>query len=248
MWDHSIRTGCVALSAASPQTGEYNYIAAPRKASGPDIRWLYLGAEGLLGAILDATLVAWKPVESRLFILDDGIRPATDFYTYLHDLGVRITWAHWSSGGLKCAVHEHERVLKGIERELKSTDFAYETAGQDEVDALRRELEVGHPERRSLATAKRSMAIYLSLNDLAASIEALEEVAESIEVWDWTRHRATAIARFKKGEQPSELPAAAAAVALQWRPLVDDEAIHWPAWAQSLKNRLDPERRLSVGP
>lgn len=249
MWDHSIRSGCVALSAASPRTGEYNYIAAPRKASGPDLRYLYIGSEGLLGVILDATLVVWSPSDARLFEFDGGIAEAVKVFRTLHDLGIRVTWTHYSDGVLRCAVHAHERVFKAAEREFDAhIQTAWRSSGPTEVAAVRRELEVTHPERRSLATADRSVAVYLSLNDLISGTEALSELSESLEIWDWTRHRATVIARFAKGELPSELPAATAAVALGWHPLVDDETVHWPAWAQKLKKGLDPQRLLSVGP
>jgi FAD/FMN-containing dehydrogenase len=52
-----LRAGCIATRTASPGGAGYSYLPAPRKASGPDHRFLYIGGEGAFGVVLEATLV-----------------------------------------------------------------------------------------------------------------------------------------------------------------------------------------------
>ncbi len=57
LWNGSLREATLGLSAVT-DTGElYRYTPAPRKASGPDLRYLYMGCEGANGAIVSAELV-----------------------------------------------------------------------------------------------------------------------------------------------------------------------------------------------
>ena len=92
LWDGDIRTGCVALSATAGGD-DYRYIAAPRKASGPDLRWLFVGAEGLAGAILDATLVTWAPSSARLFTWKlESFAEAVKIVREMWDAGVNPSW------------------------------------------------------------------------------------------------------------------------------------------------------------
>lgn len=248
LWGGDIQTGCIALSSATPELSKYRYTAAPRKASGPDSRYLFIGGEGLFGAILDVTLVVWKPSDARLFSWEASASDAVEIYRNIHDLGVRISWAHYADNQLTVAVHAHERILKGIEREFKLHLPGFETAGRAEVSSQRKKLEASHPDRRELATSKRTLAVQFSLEHLGEAVEELGDIAERIEIWDWSRRRARMYLRFPKQASGMELPANSATHALEWGPLINDQPVHWPHWVQSLKIELDPQRRLATGP
>jgi len=54
-----LRAACIGLDATYAATdGHYHYLPAPRKASGPDLRHLFLGNEGRCGVIRTAWLAA----------------------------------------------------------------------------------------------------------------------------------------------------------------------------------------------
>ena len=248
MWNGDLRGGCIALSTVTPASGDFRYLAAPRKASGPDQRYMFIGAEGLLGAILDVTMIGWKPSDARTFQWKvDTVEQAVQTYATAVDLGAQVSWAHLAGGVLSLAIHASDRVLRGVEREFNAQLPGFETLGRDETKKLRNKLEANHPDRRELATSKRTLTATFSLEHLATALGAVGN-AENIEVWDWSRRSARAFIRFSRGKTAVELPANAHALALASRPMVDDETVHWPHWVQNLKLELDPQRRLATGP
>ncbi len=249
LWNGDLRSACIAISTASPNSGDYRYLAAPRKATGPDHRYAFIGAEGLVGAILDTTLIAWKPADARLFQWKvASIEEAVENYTNIIDLGVRTSWTHLADNVLSIAVHGPERVLRGVERELKASVPGAEIGSRQAVSEHREALEKAHPDRRELSSSKRTIAATFSLEHLASALSSLDDGVENVEVWDWSRRQARAFIRFSRGRAAVELPTDARALALTARPVMDDEAIHWPSWAQTLKTKLDPQRRLATGP
>ena len=94
----------------------------------------------------------------------------------------------------------------------------------------------------------RTVHAVFSTADIADAIEALPESVESVSIWNWTRHHAHAFVRYQKGKTRSELPADIATRAFDVRPVIDDEAVHWPHSAQMLKELLDPAGTLGIGP
>ncbi len=254
MWDGDIRTQCCALSAVTPRDDDYRYIAAPRKSAGPDLRYLHVGAEGVYGAILDATLIGAPPTDGRLFTWQpENVAAALEIVRTIHDAGVRTSWVHYThfatkENPLRVAVHGPPRLLEGVERAFEKAAPGFEVSDNDDVETTRRSLEDSHPDRRSLASSRRTIMAAFSLHDLPDAIAALPESVEALEIPFWTRHRATCFIRYQKGKTSSELPAAAASRALVSRPVIDDEAVHWSAWSQTLKSTLDPDRRLALGP
>ena len=123
-----------------------------------------------------------------------------------------------------------------------------DVGGRSDVASRRKELETAHPDRRDLASSKRTLAVQFSLEHLAGALEELEDITERVEIWDWSRRRARVFVRLSKGTEPMALPANAATNALECRPLIDGQIVHWPQWAQTLKSELDPHRHLVTGP
>lgn len=83
LWNGSVREACVALGGLMPDGRGYDYVASPRKASGPDLRHLFLGAEGAFGIITSASLgVAARPMARR----------ALDLSFAQGELGAGLRW------------------------------------------------------------------------------------------------------------------------------------------------------------
>lgn len=254
LWDGDLRTGCVALSAVAAGA-DYRYIPAPRKASGPDLRWLFIGAEGLVGAILDASLVAWAPSSARLYTWKiEQFSDAATLVAGLWDRGVRPSWVYFNSyktaaDELLVALHGPDRLLDAAERVFAAvSELSFTVAGGEAVAEARAKLEAAHPDRRALGTARRTMAGSFSTRDLVDLVNALPDFVENLTITNWTRHHAQTFVRYAAGKTLSEFPARFAARALDARPVIDDEAVHWPHSAQTLKQLLDPDRSLAVGP
>lgn len=244
-WDGDLRTGCVAVAGATPATGHYGYLPAPRKASGPDMRYLFIGGEGLVGVLLDATLVAWRASEARLFAWQCEAAQAVELHARLTDLGLQIAWAVYTDGSYKAAVFGADPVLRSIDRELKAFAPTH-TGGREDVAQLRQKLEAAHPDRRESSASSRTHAITLSNEHVRTAVEALEDA--SIELWNLTRHKSTIFATYPKGKAPAELPGSIAHLPLASHLVACDEPVHWSHWSQTLKSQLDRSRRLAVGP
>ncbi|MBA2662677.1 MAG: FAD-binding protein [Bradymonadaceae bacterium] len=247
-----LRDGCMALSAVSPATDRYRYIPAPRKASGPDLRHLYIGGEGLLGAILDATLVVLKPMPGRLysFAVED-VAHATKLARQIFAQGVRPSWSHFegATSTLSMAVHAPASLLYSLDKHLRTyigADFTL--AHQDELAARRQVLEDNHPDRRLASSASRTLAVAFDLTRLAAGIKALGALPAGLEIHNWSAHAALAYLTYESDAQMQAAIKTAVPGALDARPLIDGGAVSWPQWAQSLKTQLDAGRLLATGP
>ncbi|MEZ4459255.1 MAG: hypothetical protein R3E66_05930 [bacterium] len=245
MWDGDLRGGCIAISSTTPGTGDYGYLAAPRKASGPDMRYLFIGGEGLFGVILDASLVAWRPSEARLFSWETSPAEALLLHRRLIDMGVAPAWSVYVSKTLHVAVFGPDGLLRALEREL--TAFApTHTGGRDDVAAMRTKLESDHPGRRESPAANRTHAATFSVAQLASAFDALDDA--ELTIFDLNRHAATVYATYPKGKAPAELPGAIAHLPHTSSLVASDDKIHWSHWSQTLKSELDRNRRLAVGP
>ncbi|MFW5966402.1 MAG: FAD-binding oxidoreductase [Persicimonas sp.] len=242
----ALRRGCVALTAVSPTLGEYRYLRAPRKASGPDLRHLYMGGEGLFGAILEATVSVFKPFPSRVFGWPaETASRAVAVRRKLAGRGVRPSWCHWSrtTGCFRAAIHAPTRLLDAsIERLHAHFDEEIEVKGDDRARELRRELEAAHPARRSAEKADQTVELTYSLEGLGAAVDAIDEGAE-IEIVDWSPHSATAYLTFDQAA-PSSLEQWSDA--LHARPVVGGETIEAPDWAQALAEAFDARGRLAA--
>ncbi len=245
-----IREGCVALSAVSPTLGDYRYLEAPRKASGPDLRHLFVGGEGLLGVILNATLSISKPFPGRLFEWEAPT--ATDAAQKMGELGergVHRAWCHWkrSEGRFQAAVHAPTRLLDAMIHRLHAHyGEEFDARGEDAVRELRRSLEAGLPDQRSRKGAERTVALTYSLAHLGEAIDGLEGGSE-VEIIDWSAHAATAFVEFDEVPEEGWKPEVYER-ALEIRPIVGGPRVMWPEWAQRLKAQFDDSRMLAVGP
>lgn len=245
LWDGDLRSSCIALSGFTPTDGQYGYLPAPRKASGPDMRYLFMGGEGFLGAILDATLVVWRPSEARLFSWDFSAVEAVIVNNKLLDMGIHIAWACHVAGTFHVAVFASDAVLRSIAREIASLNPT-NTGGRDDVTRLRKSLEEAHPDRRESKTAGRTQRVVLSTEHIGQALAAFADA--EVDIWDFTRHRATLFVTHPKNKVPTELPGKIASLPHSVGFVASDEAVHWSQWSQTLKNELDRDRRLAVGP
>lgn len=263
-----IRAGCVAIAAVSPRLGEYRYLEAPRKACGPDLRHLFIGGEGLLGAILDVTLQVQRPFPARLMSWHAAsASEAAALMQAMSEIGLHPAWCHWkkSTARFHAIFHAPTRLLDALVERFQSGYIARESRarialptieGDDPVREFRRELEWDMPEQRSREGAERTLAITYSLAKLGLAIDALGDV-EDVEILDWSAHSATAFVTF---DNLAALTRAMALVAtpgdgathhaLAIQPIIDttDTPTQWPSWTNVLKQQFDPDQRLAVTP
>jgi FAD/FMN-containing dehydrogenase len=245
-----IREGCVALSAVSPTLGDYRYLEAPRKASGPDLRHLFIGGEGSMGVILNVTMSISKPFPGRLFEWDaPAAADAVQKMRELGERGVHRVWCHWkrSEGRFQAVVHAPTRLLDATAQRLRAHyGEEFEVGGEDATRTLRRSLEADMPEQRSRKGAERRVALTLSLAHLAQTVDSLEGARE-VEIVDWSAHAATVFVEFDEVPQDG-WPVDTWQHALEIRPIVGELSVVWPQWAQRLKGEFDKKRMLAVGP
>ena len=246
-----LRGGCIALRTATPAGADYSYLPAPRKASGPDSRYLYIGGEAALGVILEATLVVEPELPARLVRIEaETCAEAVEAYRRVVHFDVDPSWCRWSSaeGGLEVSVRAPEPILVGWERGMRSEfDGGPEFLGGEAAAERRRELEEQHPAARSSGRAGGTRQVVWNLADLAEAVDRLAEGLEEAVVHDWGLHRATA---YLIGESDGESDSEESGMrrALSRREVCDTGDAVWPAWAQELKSRFYPKGGLAVGP
>lgn len=228
LWDDDLRGFMVSLTGITPRHDDYTYLAAPRKASGPDLRWLFAGSEGLLGAILNTTFMAWKPMDGRLWRFEmKSLERTIGTYRAVLNSGVRISWAHYSKRVLSVAGHGLEHVLKVANTIVQQLEDRA-NGGAAEVKSLRHTLKAEHPDRREAINSGRMVSMTTSLNDLALVHKTIAAESEEIQIFDLTRHRGTLYARYPKGHVGAELPGAITGLVLDAHVVANDEAVHWP--------------------
>ncbi|MGM0558216.1 MAG: FAD-binding protein [Myxococcota bacterium] len=247
-----IRDGCIAVSTATPELGDYRYLTAPRKASGPDLRHLFMGGEGLFGAILDATLTVWKPMPANLYRWEAlTVSDAVETRRRLERCNIHPSWCHWkrSSGEFIAAVHAPTRLQDAMQRHCRiKWGESVDVEDGDAVEAMRERLETYTPDRRSAKHADKVVEVTMGLGKLEDHLDALGDTVDDIEVYGWSKHCATAYLSAEEPLEPGALPNALQQSALGVRPIIGGGSPTWPEWAQTLKAELDPRRTLAVGP
>ncbi len=245
-----IREGCVALSAITPAHERYRYIPAPRKATGPDFRYLYIGTEGQFGVILDATMIVTRPKPGRLFQfetndLDHAITRASQIFA----CGIRPSWTHYehSNRTLSIAIHAPEPLLQSAEKHLRTHVEANFNAFQEDVlNQRRRYLEERHPDRNSAPAANRTYAAAFDLSQLSSQLNALGISANTssdqpqLQIYNWNQNQAVAYITYPNTETMQKALA-------QPRETTSDTT-PTPAWAHTLKTQLDAKNTLATGP
>ena len=198
--------GCVAIGAHSPQLGEYRYLVAPRKASGPDLRHEFIGTGGGQGAIVDATLVVWRPVAERLLRYRNcSLAEARDIVAALYGAEITPSCLYYSHRGqsLQLILSAPGQLLrsrvKWLGDHLRSPD---ESGDADEARTRRAWLEARHPDRRAAPGADRTRAYWLTSSAFDHnSDELFGHGVEEIEITSWTLRRAVAFVRYETRDQ-----------------------------------------------
>jgi FAD/FMN-containing dehydrogenase len=153
----------VGLTACTADGRDYRYVEAPRKAAGPDLRHLFIGCEGALGAILTVTLALRPRPDARLWRISG--EPPPGLLHELADLDIRVAWS-WNDpdeASLELAVHGPSDLLEAwgtaarehlpadvdlhvedaeacrrrrgeIEAEMATTQTDFEQRGEDRAD------------------------------------------------------------------------------------------------------------------
>lgn len=194
--------GCVAIGAHSPVEGEYRYLVAPRKASGPDLRHEFIGTGGRRGAILDATLVVWRPVAQRLLRYRDcTLQRAARIMDALFDAGITPSWLHYGHRGqsLQLALTAPGQLLRSRVQWLADQVGAADETGDAEATRTRRQwLEARHPDRRGHPDAEHTRVFWLTEAALQRDPAALFGADfDDLEIVHWTPRRIEAFVRYE---------------------------------------------------
>lgn len=205
--------GCIAISAFSPQNGDYRYLDAPRKSSGPDMRYHFIGAQGKQGAILTATLVVWRPVAAHLLYWDDcSLTRAAKIMDEIFQGGITVSCIHFSMQRrrLQLILSAPGQLLRGQVRWLTTTVGRPTHVGDaEEAQKRRRWLEARHPDRRNHLAAPRTRVVWLDTSRLhEITPDTFGDALEDLEILSWTAQRAEAFLRFAPGAgRPTPGPA-----------------------------------------
>ncbi len=202
--------GCVGLGAHDPDADDYRYLVAPRKASGPDLRYHFLGREGRHGALLDVALVLWKPQAQRLLIFDDlPLADTSSLMTRLFRAGIRPGFVHYSlaSSTLQLGLVGPGQLLHSRAKWIETVfPEPAETLVGDDVSRRKAWLQARHPDRRTQPQAAATRVAWFTPAALQEDPETLLGPVADVEIPSWTSQRIEAFLRY----DPADLLAARA--------------------------------------
>ena len=119
LWmSNTARAACVGLEAVSVDGAHYKHIVSPRTASGPDLRAVFLGAEGGAGAIVRVTLRAERAGTVRWY--EGGPRP--ELQRLLNEFG-SILGVRGADGRALLRVRSGTRFARRLESLLSSLGY-----------------------------------------------------------------------------------------------------------------------------
>ena len=244
--DGDIRQGCVSLSAISPSTpSRYDYLAAPRKASGPDLRHLYLGGEGRLGAILDATLVVWPRHSGRLYQCEaSSAKQAVRRWREVLTHGAHVSWSCWDRehACFEIACHGPSPLLSKLDR-FMARELNAAVMDHDQEQAVRREREAALPSRRSQTGAALRLHATWRLDKLAARLDALSAELQAVQVTHWTAHTVEVSLCLAKEVDAARL-LELSRDSLELFKITGQQGMPTHPWLAALGAHLDPHARL----
>lgn len=193
--------GCVAIGAHTPTDGDYRYLVAPRKASGPDLRYEFIGNGDAQGAILDATLVIWRPVAERLMRYHDcTLKDAAEKMNALFRAGIMTSCVHYSHQrrSLQFILSAPGQLLRSRSRWINEHLGMPDETGDTDAAATRRDwLEARHPDRRSHPDAHRTRVFWLTPSALSDDpTELFGDGVSEVEIVNWTPRRVEAFVRY----------------------------------------------------
>lgn len=136
LWNGSAREACVALSAVTGAGQRYRYLIAPRKSSGPDLRHLFVGGQGVFGVMTAMTLGVSQAPQRRLKVSCEGVAPevALETLAVAFAQGVRAPNVLYSGEARALVVW-----LEGGEGFVEAQRAALEVAGEAQGVAWRDE-------------------------------------------------------------------------------------------------------------
>jgi hypothetical protein len=113
---------CVRLVARRHEGGAYTSIAAPRKASGPDWAYLFIGAEGTHGRVVSASFGLVRPAE-RYLLVEATYGDAEGLLSAARDLARVEPFStrrlDWGERRLVAAVPTHVGVTAALRERLR---------------------------------------------------------------------------------------------------------------------------------
>lgn len=135
-----LRQSVVGLEATYGEPARcYRYTVAPRKASGPDLRYMFIGANDVYGRIERVSLQLWARVPGALIELEArGPAEASEALAALEAAGLRPSWSWWAGGVLEVACHAPAPLLAAQRSALDALrwrDEASMTARRREIEA-----------------------------------------------------------------------------------------------------------------
>ncbi len=128
LWDGSLMNYCLGMRGLS-RLGDYQYLSAPRKSSGPDLRSFWFGAAGRYGFVADLTLGLF-PVQEKLVLNTSGDNSLLSLPAILENMEIRSAWTHGEvkdgEATLDIGFSGSKRRLDAIVNEIQKQNFAFQ--------------------------------------------------------------------------------------------------------------------------
>lgn len=201
-----IRHACIGLRGICREGDDYLYKTAPRKSSGPDLRYRFIGQSDVNGAIAEVGLGLSRQLPTRAFRWQaDHLREASESYKGLRRLGVRPTWTFWSTerSAFIAAICGPTRFLQSIQGHIREKiQPPPECLKTSHTDKLRDNLEANLPTQRSVHGDSLDRLNLLSGTVSRSNLgKVISEVdPESVTIFNWQPRRCRVIVETADNE------------------------------------------------